>query len=374
VEGEAVMLSLEMLPAERGDSLLLEYGPGEAAEHRILIDGGHQNGYREVRQRLLEIAPDRQGRRRFELLVVTHIDADHIDGVIALLQDPTLNCWFGDVWFNGWRQLRPFTEDASVPDPTVLGPKQGEFLGGLLTALGQPWNRAFAGGPIFVPDDGPLPRVTLPGGIELTLVSPTSATLRRLRDEWEGAITAAHPGFTPGMGVEALRTFGRMLADDSVVTLGDESRRSTLDHSEANGSSVAFLVEFQGHRLLLSGDAFPEVLRVSLDRWRHDQPDRPPRVRLDAFKLAHHGSSRNITPQLLAAMSCRHYLISTNGAGRAKHPDVETIAAIRDGHDPGLGERPDVRFNYDTDQTALFRDVTGLATHYGEEATLRWST
>ena len=367
------MLSLEMLAADRGDSLLLEYGAQDVVEHRVLIDGGHQNGYRDVRERLLQVPPDEQNRRRFELLVVTHIDADHIDGVIGLLQDPALNCWFDDIWFNGWRHLRPFTKNAGVPDPTVLGPKQGEFLGGLLTVLGQPWNRAFAGGTIFVPDNGPLPRVTLPGGLELTILSPTPTTLERLRDEWKEAIEAADPTFTPGMGVEALRNFGRMLTDDSVVTLGDETRRSTLDHSEANGSSIAFLAEFQGHRLLLSGDAHADVLRVALDRWRQEQPEPGARVPLDAFKLPHHGSSRNITPQLMAVISCRHYLISTNGAGTAKHPDVEAIEAIRDGHDPAIADPPDVRFNYDTAQTALFRGAAGMVTHYGDESGLSWS-
>ena len=206
----------------------------------------------------------------------------------------------------------------------------------------------------------------------MTLLSPTPTTLERLRDEWKEAIEAADPKFTPGMGVEALRAFGRMLTDDSVVTLGDETRRSTLDHSEANGSSIAFLVEFQGHRLLLTGDAHPDVLRVALDRWRQEQPDPAARVPLDAFKVPHHGSSRNITPQLMDVISCHHYMISTNGAGTAKHPDVEAIEAIRDGHDTATDAPPDVRFNYETPQTALFRGAARMTTHYGEEAGLSW--
>ena len=369
-----MILNLEMLPADRGDSLLLEYGQGTQPQHRVLIDGGHMHAYQDVRHRLLDVPPDACGRRHFELLVLTHIDTDHIDGAIALLQDPQLKCWFGDIWFNGWRHLEPLTEGSpAFADPVTLGPKQGEFLGGLLEVLGQPWNRYFAGGLIHVPRDGPLPRVTLTGGLELILLSPWMEQLRDLREKWVTVLEAADA--RPGLGPQALVEFGSMLADDSIVTLGDESRRSTLDNSEANGSSIAFLAEFGGHRLLLTGDAFADVLRRSLDIWREEQPDRPERVALDAFKLPHHGSQRNITPQLMKAISCRNYLISTNGAGRAKHPDVETIAMIRDQHDRESGDEvPTVCFNYRSDQTKEFAGVQGITAVYEQDAIHTWPT
>ena len=69
------MFRIEMLPAAHGDCLWLEYGTGESA-HRILIDGGPSHCYPALRERILHLAP---GNRRFDLLVVTHIDADHID-------------------------------------------------------------------------------------------------------------------------------------------------------------------------------------------------------------------------------------------------------------------------------------------------------
>ncbi|MCP3938506.1 MAG: hypothetical protein GY708_24425 [Actinomycetia bacterium] len=367
-----MVLNLEMLPAGRGDSLLLEYGEGDSPVHRVLIDGGHMHAYQDIRSRLLDIPADAWGRRQFELLVLTHIDTDHIDGVIALLQDPALNCWFNDIWFNGWRHLEPLHEDGpAVADPVTLGPKQGEFLGGLLEVLGLPWNRYFAGGIIHLPDEGPLPKLTITGGLELTLLSPGVQQLTELREEWETVLDGADA--QPGLGPQALIEFGSMLTDDSIVTLGDEDRRSTLDNSEANGSSIAFLAEFGDHRLLLPGDAFADVLRRSLDRWRADQPDPSERVALDAFKLPHHGSQRNITPQLMNVISCQNYLISTDGTGRAKHPDVETIVMIRDHHDTASGAaEPTLCFNYRSDQTKGFAGVQGMTALYEQEAALRW--
>ena len=70
------MFRIEMLPAAHGDCLWIEYGSG-ARVHRILIDGGPAHAYPALRERILHLPAD---ARRFELLVITHIDADHIEG------------------------------------------------------------------------------------------------------------------------------------------------------------------------------------------------------------------------------------------------------------------------------------------------------
>jgi hypothetical protein len=122
-----------MLPADHGDAILLEYGPGRRLRYRVLIDGGAETAYRDVRERLRAIRPDRQGRRRIDLLVISHVDADHIEGVIKLVQDDELAVRVGDVWFNDWNHLEPLVAGEA---PTHLGPEQGEFLGALLQQRG----------------------------------------------------------------------------------------------------------------------------------------------------------------------------------------------------------------------------------------------
>jgi hypothetical protein len=131
-------------------------------------------------------------------------------------------------------------------------------------------------------------------------------------------------------------------------------------------------VGYVARRLLLAGDAFADVLRKSLCRWLDGWPDPSDRVGLDAFKLAHHGSDKNLTPQLMEVISCPTYLISTNGAGNARHPDVETLSMIRSGHDSVASEKPTVRFNYVEPHADLFRIIPGIETVSGEDATLTW--
>src|SRR5262245_29171361 len=233
------MINVELLPAERGDCILIEYGEGSPPNNRVLIDGGPANNglYAGVRDQLIDVPTSPDGRRHFDLLVVTHVDSDHIEGVIQLLQDEELACAFDDIWFNGWKHIEPLEPGATV---SLLGPAQGEFLGALLAKQGLPWNKRFKGGAIIT--DGPqLPERKLRGGMKITLLSPTVNDLKRLAREWDVAVKAA--GFDPGDAAVALEQFkSKWWARPPV--LGDEERiRASADRSATNASSIALLAD-----------------------------------------------------------------------------------------------------------------------------------
>jgi hypothetical protein len=355
-------LSLEMLPAAEGDSLLLTYGDTIAPRY-VLIDGGRRYTYRHLRERILQIPTNEDGERFFELLIVTHIDADHIEGVICLLQDTELNCTFGDIWFNDWNHLEPLVEGET---PSHLGAAQGEFLGALLHARRLPWNEKFEGGAVVLPPEpGTLPRRDFADGLRLTIVSPTVDALIKLREEWTSVIEAA--GFKPGNHDEALQQFADKAWTRLPKNLGDEELSRSIDHSEANGSSIAVLAEYEGLRLLLSGDAWPQVLRPTLDRWRAEQACPSERVALDAFKMPHHGSIKNVTPQLMNIINCRKYLISTSGS-RFHHPDVDAIKMIIAEHNGSA--KPELFFNYRSQDNDFWENRDDCSTAYDNQSVL----
>jgi len=123
-----------MLPAGHGDSILIEYGTAAAA-HRVLIDGGPASSYDRITGRIKQLP---RQERCFELLVMTHVDADHIEGVLGLLNDRALGATFNDIWFNGYRHL-PKDE---------LGAAQGEMLSAVIETRELAWNVSFGGGPV----------------------------------------------------------------------------------------------------------------------------------------------------------------------------------------------------------------------------------
>lgn len=312
------MVSIELLPAAHGDAIWIEYGSASQTR-RILIDGGPAPTYEAgLRQRIAGL-PEQE--RVLELMVVTHIDADHIDGALILLQElAALNVRIKELWFNGWTQISK--EDQA---PATYAPLQGEFLGGLIELdpeLKGVWNMRFDRRAVAVADDKPLPVVELDGGARLTLLGPMEAQLRRLRARWASAIR----DFSPGDVNEALRRLRERReyrappgpAVFAAPQYGD-------DRSVANGSSISFVLEHGDVSVLLAGDAHARSLGVALKRLA-DQRSLT-RLRFDAVKLPHHGSMSNVSDAWLQWVDCERWLISTNGAV-FNHPDIETAELI----------------------------------------------
>src|SRR5947207_727960 len=97
---------IHMLPAHHGDCLLIEYGKA-APYHWVLIDGGTDSTWKDLEAALGKIP---QAERKLELLVVTHIDADHIGGALKLFDNLPADISFDEVWFNGYRHLKEAEE------------------------------------------------------------------------------------------------------------------------------------------------------------------------------------------------------------------------------------------------------------------------
>jgi beta-lactamase superfamily II metal-dependent hydrolase len=341
------MFTIEMLPAQQGDALWIEYGDPNAPS-RVLIDAGTPPTYQMVKARILRPAP---GSGNIELFIVTHIDTDHIGGALKLLADGDLGLEFGDVWFNAWRHL-----GADIAGDR-LGPIDGEILSGLLDRGRRRWNEAFSGGPAAVRDEGPLTTWELAGGMTVTLLSPGPAQLLDLRRKWTNVVKdAGLDPCQPGRAQEILQILAarkgvrldRLGAEEINVRKLAESA-FVPDRAEANGSTIAVLAEFDGRSALLGGDGFADVIaanvrRLAQERGRH-------KLAIDAIKLPHHGSRHNLNTDLLSALTCRKYLFSTNGAIFG-HPDRETVARIivEGGADPTLF------FNYRTPVNAVWDD------------------
>lgn len=381
------MYSIEMLPAAHGDCLWIEYGRG-AEVHRILIDGGPAHTYPALRERILHLP---EGERRFDLFVITHIDADHIEGTVRLLQDaPALACRFDRIWFNGRDQLN------QVPDPAgqPLGAVQGEMLGVLIAdyekATGTTvWNADLPGRLASIDRrTDALPVVHLAGDCRLTLLSPDHDRLLDLKDHWADELRKAR---VASGDVEALR---RMLRESrSLRPLGDvlgvedepldgrfetpdpedrdvaASLGDTLgggdgepggdapfggDTSKANGSSIAVLLEYPAAdptiRFLLAGDAWPSVLEASVAKLL---PRPETRLPLTGFKISHHGSVANTNESLLRKLRCQNFLLSTSGAV-FRHPHARAIELLLGAH--GGPGKPRLHFNYLTKATAAWSD------------------
>jgi beta-lactamase superfamily II metal-dependent hydrolase len=371
------MFAVEMLPAGHGDALVVEWGT-TAEPHRLLIDAGTDHSWDEVRTRLKQRRND-----MYSLFVVTHVDEDHIGGAISLLDDPDLRHRVSTVWFNGYvhcDEPRLEREGSATDDQlNVLGPVNGEELTERIRSRGLGWNPTFPwgpvarrrgidiGGPIVVPDEGALPTVDLDGGARLVVLSPTNERLERMAGVWKEKVIEA--GLVPGGG-SADHTQAPSPFEKDVPPLPDPLDRAALkrlaarrqsDGSEANGSSIAFVLEFAGKRVLLTGDAHPSVLADSLARYGAMVGE--PQPRLDLVKLSHHGSGANLTRTLAGKLLADRFLVSSDGRSFG-HPDDSTVARlILASADRGAADGPTFYCNYRSNRTDEWADrapdVTG---------------
>lgn len=339
-------LRIEMLPALHGDCLYVEYGTA-ARPRRLLIDGGPIGAY-DVLEKRINALP--AGDRRFELIVMTHVDTDHIEGLVRLFANKPLLVNVQDVWFNGWAHLEE--------SHGLLGGKQGEFLSALLVRRlrREQWNGAFGGKAVVVDDAGPLPKLLLEGGLKLTLLSPTPATLDRMRKAWKRDLS---PGITPGDLESAwLRLSKRKAYLPGQGLLGTTpelddllEKQIKVDQAEANGSAIAFLAELGRKSCLFLADAHHEVITASIKRLLKER--RRTRLKVTAVKVAHHGSAGNISDDLLSLIDSPRFLFSTNGA-IFHHPDTEAVQRViaRSIHQP-----PTLYFNYLSESTRSWNDA-----------------
>jgi hypothetical protein len=362
-------LSIEIFPAQEGDSFLILCG--ENKKMNILIDGGMVSTYRNhIRPRLLELAAKGEA---LDLLIVTHIDADHIAGILEFIKEngnannpqiiPVKEIWhnsYRHIQFRamGHKQVFPPEEEilrslirrgfskAGERLEQFISAEQGSSLASLILKGKFPWNKAFNGQAIL--GDG-SPSYDLASDIRIKILSPYKSELEALERYWFDKLNNMRYGFKFAgneifddafefllLQERGRPTKTRKIAKDlGILNLANGSFFE--DSSVTNRSSIAIVIEHMGLRLLFLGDAAPSVIKQSLKILGYGND----RNVFTVVKVAHHGSEFNTDLELLELTKASNYIISSNGAHG--HPDLKTIARILVGNKMN---RKKLLFNY----------------------------
>lgn len=321
------IFSLEALQAFHGDCLLLH--AGTAAEPLlVLVDGGPSGTWEQSLRPRLEQLRGAGGALRIDLAMVSHIDDDHVHGMVDLagalatqrldsqpLSYDVQTLWhnsFDDVVGNDAEELRTAAVEVlsqPVGDPradeiraaglaVVASVGQGRELRDQARRLGWGVNEPFDG-PVVLAQQGAR-TITL-GDVRLTVICPHAAQLERLHEEWDKWLRE-HPRAQAG---------------------GGAATAAFTDNSPYNLSSIVVLAECEGRRMLLTGDARGDHVLTGLDA---AGVARDGRTHVDILKLPHHGSIRNLAAEFFERVSAEHYVISANG--RDGNPETETLETI----------------------------------------------
>lgn len=372
---------IEMLLANEGDCILVTI-PHE--DVRILIDGGTSETYTScLRERLLQIKEEGKG---IDLLVVTHIDNDHIGGIIELLKE---NGSFAEskiikiqnIWHNSYRHLQfhkglatgeaekqilqkivaqGFSQEKRqfAEGKKEISALQGTSLAALILQGGYNWNLQFFGKAVKKQKE----KIRLGDACTIEVLLPGQEELERLAKKWKYELKRSRISFQfseDKLFDDAYEYYYRFLAQENngekkqisarikecenikeIEKLAE--RQGRTDSSKTNVASISLLLEYRGKRILLLAD---NIAGKIMENGKVSGI-------FDAIKLPHHGSVRNISDEFLTNCVTEKYLISTSSE-KYGHPDIETLAKIIV---RGAEYSKQIYFNYEIDKIKEFEE------------------
>lgn len=330
-------MKFEALQARYGDCLLLTFSK-DGKSTRLLVDGGPGTVFRDAIRPRLEQEAQTSGERpvRLDAVMVSHIDEDHIFGVLELLEDTREAaspqgplCDIRWLYHNSFDNLLDEGEGGAARGlnaPTLLAgigggtdilqgvpePKaesllvlqsygQGSKLASLAAAMKISRNPPNAATLMF---DSDAPVVKSLGPAKMTVLGPLKAEVDKLRKAW-----------------------GEWKAKQD----GKAALAAYLDKSVPNLSSLVVLIEQDGHSILLTGDARGDKVLKGLESSGRLTDSEP--LKVDILKLPHHGSSRNLDDDFFQRIHADHYVVS--GDGTYGNPDRATLQMIENARPEG---------------------------------------
>jgi beta-lactamase superfamily II metal-dependent hydrolase len=382
-------VKLKAFFATDGDCLLLTSGDG----HHALIDGGRTTSFREQAWGTLQQL--QQAGEGLDLVVVSHIDNDHVSGILWLLE--AVREWtvfdhhhsgrgnnpgikppkvarppaIAKVWHNSWLDqigdlARPIEDlvsqipgpgESAALDPSNLSPAAADLFSALQDlgvsipaamtlrtlierSIPATRNKPFKELVLL----GRKPHVEPLGSTSLTVIGPKVEHLEALREEWRDHLSRAEKaspaGSTPATrGPDELSTAlmarqaERQALLDSLAEAAEIIEKSNPSKvSPPNRASITLLAEESGRTCLLTGDAAEVEL---LDGLKAARRIKGGRFHCDILKVQHHGSEYNLSRTFAEIVSADHYVFCGDGAHHNPDPSVvKTIVDTRPAVDP----------------------------------------
>jgi beta-lactamase superfamily II metal-dependent hydrolase len=361
-------MKLEVFQSDKGDCLLLEGADGR----RILVDGGMPGSYSEhVAPALAKLAAAGEG---IDVCYVSHIDDDHIAGILRLLDDIAQWVVFDHhrkhkdlkfrppkvprppkpnrIWHNAFRD----TIKANAGEVADLLAARAKILSGADDAglrslaaddqnlslgvrsalevsrriapnqLGIRLNPEFKGKLMMLGGKG-TPKSIKVGGMKLSILGPRAEDLKKLRHDWNTWLKANRKAVAD-IRAEAKRFESDLAAEVSVVLGPMLAQASALgnrkDVTPPNLASLMFLVEEGNKSILLTGDGFADDALKGLAE--QNMLGAAGDLHVDVLKVPHHGAIANIDPNFCEKVTADHYVFCGNGA--QDNPELEVVELI----------------------------------------------
>lgn len=325
-------MKIKFLKAFNGDSIWISFLENDIPRN-IIIDGGIGDTYITTSTNKGDLYKTieyiREKNEFIDLIVLTHFDDDHIGGILRWLnKDKEASSLIKKVWFNSGKEIaNKFNSDENKDldieivdgeDDFHTSPKQGIKFEKYLRD-----NNLWEGEIIEQGSEYNL------FGLKFKVLSPNNKRLDKLLKLYE----KQKDYFTSGDEYDFKTSLEDFIIEENLPNFQFKE-----DTSVANGSSIAFIMEYDNKNFLFLADAHPSVVIEGLNKIGYNKENL---LNVELMKLSHHGSMYNTSNELLEIVKTNNYLISSNAT---KHglPNKRMIARIINNNPHAF-----IYFNYD---------------------------
>ncbi len=369
-------MKIKAFDGASGDCVLLSSTNGR----NILVDGGlEKRHFGTVLSYQYNVAPEmgsmRERGEKLDLICVSHVDQDHIGGILSMLNDEfewrvhdhqtaqglnpdvpegTRPPEIDGIWHNAFHEQigqsrseleaaltsaakwslaqgnGPMSHGHDLFDQLATSLKEAAQVSRRIGAkqLNIPLNEQFEGklvrrhnqsSPIELDD------------LKITVLGPTSSRLSELEDKWDAWLRSTK-------GKRQIRAVREDAEEDEKLLL-EQGLRAYLalsglgpevgdrdDVTVQNVASIVMMVEEGAKRALFTGDARDDDIYDDLVA--SDFADSEGHVHVDLLKIQHHGSENNFSLGFAQKVTADHYLFCGNGGHL--NPDLGVVKALLD--------------------------------------------
>ncbi|SFJ30284.1 Metal-dependent hydrolase, beta-lactamase superfamily II [Terrisporobacter glycolicus] len=300
-------LKIKMLEAFNGDSFLISLE--DDTIKNIVVDGGISKTY--IRDLRLEIESIMSERQDIDLIFITHVDDDHIGGIISFFEDDEIDKNIVKrVIYNSALTISKSLNtkydssrenDINKASDRKVSYQQGKTLENELLRYSLLEAKVIKA----------LDKINI-GNATITILSPRWTEVKKLNKRWEKETSDKRQASSSKN--DHKKSIKELLENDKYIK----------DRSIVNRSSISFLLEYGDFKILMLADSRSDIITKSLNRLGYTKDNK---LVLDYVKLPHHGSKNNLYYDLLEIIECKKYIISTDGS-IFNHPDKITLARI----------------------------------------------
>lgn len=307
-------MNLTFYQSECGDAAKLSFIGNDNKQHHIFIDGGYERTFRDnIRKDIEEIISRNEV---IDCWIVTHIHDDHIGGVKKYI-DYIASGELKDIvshWIYNAPRFENSPQSLKFDVSTAKSIGQGDILYNYLLSIGK--SSAFD----FTNETKNIDIF----GLKIVFLSPTKEKLLELRKLYN---------------ISDMKPF-QIIEDDAVsdavaAIQNDYSKKISEFNSDEfkedvnieNGSSLSFIIEHDGKRILWLSDAHPTDVMNTLSNSKHKFSSIN-KLQCSWVKVTHHGSKANNKNELYNLIECENYMISANGENKHKLPNKEALVRI----------------------------------------------